>query len=120
MIEQGIEAAQAKESISVGLVWLSETFYMPDDKKYDLDNPKKLLDADQMIDYYFKLCNDKPIISYLEDPLHFTDFVGWNKMINKFKDHRVKLGSRRLYDNLEKLRKHCELATAETNPDLSE
>lgn len=61
-----------------------------------------------MIDYYFKLCSDKPIISYIEDPLYHGDFVGWNKLMNKFKDTKVKIGSRRLYQNIEKAKKHCE------------
>jgi enolase len=32
----------------------------------------------------------------------------------------VKIGSRRLYSNLDKAKKHCEVITAQTNPDLNE
>ncbi|CAK92439.1 unnamed protein product (macronuclear) [Paramecium tetraurelia] len=120
IIEQAIEAAQLKDHVQLGLVWLAELFYVPEEKKYDLDNPKKLLDADQLIDYYFKLCQEKPIIVYLEDPIHHTDIVGWTKITNKFKDSKVKLGSRRLYSNIDKAKKHCEILSQQTNPELSE
>ncbi|CAD8044068.1 unnamed protein product [Paramecium primaurelia] len=120
IIEQAIDAAQLKDQVQLGLVWLAELFYVPEEKKYDLDNPKKLLDADQLIDYYFKLCQEKPIIVYLEDPIHHSDIVGWTKITNKFKDSKVKLGSRRLYSNIEKAKKHCEILTLQTNPELTE
>ena len=61
-----------------------------------------------MIDYFFKLCNDKQIIQYMEDPLHFNDIIGWNKLLTKFKDSKVKIGSRRVYSTLEKAKKNCE------------
>lgn len=44
---------------------MADNFYNPDQKKYELENPKALLDTDQLVEYYFKLCNDRPLISYI-------------------------------------------------------
>lgn len=35
---------------------MADLFYNADQKKYELENPKQLLDVDQLIDFYFKLC----------------------------------------------------------------
>jgi len=34
-----------------------------------------------MIDYLIKLLTDKPIITYLEDPLASTEIASWSKLI---------------------------------------
>lgn len=53
-----------------------------------------------MIEFYYKLCQDKPIISYMEDPLLTTDDVAYNKMIEKFASHpSVKIASRKVMEN---------------------
>lgn len=59
---------------------MADNFYNPDQKKYELENPKALLDVNQLIDYYFKLCTERPLISYIEDPIFSEDLVGWNKL----------------------------------------
>jgi enolase len=46
-----------------------------------MENPKALLDTDQLIEYYFKLANDKPLISYYEDPVFTEDLVAWGKLL---------------------------------------
>lgn len=57
MVEEAI--ATVKEKVSIGIVWQADLFYNPDKKNYELDNPKQPFDTDQLIEYYFKLCNDK-------------------------------------------------------------
>ena len=69
IIEDAIVASGAKDHFKIGISWQADTLYSPDTKKYELENPKVPFDNDQMIDYMIKLLNDKPIISYLEDPL---------------------------------------------------
>lgn len=59
---------------------MADNFYVPDQKKYELENPKALLDTDQLIDYYFKLSTDKPIITYFEDPVFLEDQAAWLKV----------------------------------------
>lgn len=42
---------------------------------------KKPPDADQLIDFYLKFCNDHPLINFLEDPIADVDIEGWKKIM---------------------------------------
>lgn len=64
IVEDAIVSTNNKDKFSVGISWMADNFYVPEQKKYELENPKALLDTDQLIDYYFKLATDKPIITY--------------------------------------------------------
>ena len=74
-------AGNSKDKISVGISWMSDNFYNPDQKKYELENPKALLDLDQLIEYYFKLATDRPSITYMEDGVFSEDVLGWNRWV---------------------------------------
>lgn len=80
IVEDAINSCNAKDHFSIGLSWMADTFFSPDTKKYELENPKTPFDNDQMIDYLVKLLQDKPIIQYLEDPLAFTEKASWTKL----------------------------------------
>lgn len=51
-----------------------------------------------MIDYLFKLLQEKPSIVYLEDPLASSEKGAWRKLITKIRDteatKNVKIGTR--------------------------
>ena len=51
-----------KDVVKIGLEFAAYDLYRPDHKKYELENsnPKGFLDTNQLIDYYFKLRNDRP------------------------------------------------------------
>jgi enolase len=51
--------------LGVGLSWAADSLFLPDTKKYELENPKTPFDNDQMIDYLFKMLQEKPAIQYL-------------------------------------------------------
>jgi enolase len=59
------------------------------------------------VDYYFKLCTDKPVISYLEDPVPPGDLAGWAKLTAKFTGSKVRLGSRKVYADEDSIRKYA-------------
>jgi enolase len=80
IVEDAINACNAKDMFGIGLSWAADTLYASDTKKYESENPKTPFDNDQMIDYLVKLCTDKPIISYLEDPLAATELASWKKL----------------------------------------
>lgn len=44
------------------------------------------------------------MIGYLEDPLAEEDVEGWRKLLLKFKDSKVEIGTRKLYSNINKLK----------------
>jgi enolase len=47
-----------------------------------------------MTEYYYKMCNEHPLIEYIEDPFAENDVHGNQKILRKFREHmpRVKLG----------------------------
>jgi len=51
------------------------------------------------IDFYYKLCVDKPLISYLEEPLLSTDAAGYQKLLDKLASTHAKLSSKKVVDN---------------------
>jgi len=44
MVEEAIKKSNLQESCSIGISWMADNFYNPDQKKYELENPKQLLD----------------------------------------------------------------------------
>lgn len=69
--------------MGIGLSWAADSLFLPDTKKYELENPKTPFDNDQMIDYLFKMLQEKPAIQYLEDPLASSEKAAWRKLIVK-------------------------------------
>lgn len=49
LIEEAINATGSKEDARIGIVVQAENFYIPEQKKYELDNPKKPEDTDQLV-----------------------------------------------------------------------
>ena len=46
-----------------------------------------------------KLCADKPLISYIEEPLLSTDETGYQKLLEKLATTSVKVSSKRVFEN---------------------
>jgi enolase len=93
MLEDAINQCGLKDVIKIGLEFNANDLYKPDLKKYEMENPnpKNFLDLNQLVnlfriinifkvDFYFKLCTDKPSIGYLEDPIIADDPDGWTKL----------------------------------------
>jgi hypothetical protein len=47
-----------------------------------------------LVEWYVKMCNEHPLLEYLEDPLVEGDATGYQKILKRFKDAcpRVKIG----------------------------
>lgn len=98
-----------------------------DKKNYELDNPKQIMDADQLIEYYFKLSQDRPLIQYMEDPLFSGDHKGWLKLLvsnffyikkARFKNTNVKIGSRKVITTVEQATANCIKVSLDTAPGI--
>jgi enolase len=81
-LDDAINQCGLKDIVKVGLEFSANDLYKPDVKKYEMENPnpKNFLDLNQLVDFYFKLCTDKPSIGYLEDPIIAEDPDGWIKL----------------------------------------
>jgi hypothetical protein len=71
-----------------------ESVFLRDQNKYDLEGPKNLFDTDQLIEWLVKMCNEHPLLEYLEDPLVDGDPAAYQRLLKRFKDAapRVKIG----------------------------
>lgn len=47
----------------------AEANFLKDQQKYDYEGPKNLMDYNQIGDYWVKMCNEHPLVEYVEDPL---------------------------------------------------
>ena len=47
-----------------------------------------------LVEWYVKMCNEHPLLEYLEDPLVEGDVTGYQKILKRFKEScpRVKIG----------------------------
>ncbi|KRW98897.1 hypothetical protein PPERSA_09422 [Pseudocohnilembus persalinus] len=118
-IEEAINKTPYKSQVCLGLSMMADNLYNQEKKLYELENPKQLLDLNQLIDYYLKLSKDKPIIEYLEDPIISDDHDGWALIIQKFQNTGVKIGSRLLYKTINEIKQLSNPLTNEDLPDIS-
>lgn len=68
------KAGYTTRQIKLALDCASSEFYK--DGKYQLEWEGKVLDSNELVDYYKTLVKKYPIIS-IEDPMHEDDFDGW-------------------------------------------
>ena len=83
LIEQLIKDIN-DENIYFGIDCNSNNYYNEKDNTYEMDGFKKPINSDELIDFYIKLCNDHPLLLYLEEPLAEKDKEGWEKLTEKF------------------------------------
>lgn len=62
MLDEVINQNGAKDQVKIGIEWAADNFYQAAATKYELENPnpKNFLDTNQLIDFYLKLCTDRP------------------------------------------------------------
>lgn len=49
MVEEAINKTNFKDKVGIGISMMADNLYIPDQKKYELENPKLLLDTDAMV-----------------------------------------------------------------------
>jgi enolase len=63
-----------------------------------------------LTDYLFKMANDHPLLTYIEDPFAQGDIVGYQKVINKFKETKMCISVKNWFgSDLVELQKHIAL-----------
>ena len=105
-------APPPKNVFSIGINCDANNLFNKDPKdpnKYEIEGVKTQSSMQQLIEYYIKLCQDHPLISYIEDPFADSDMEGFRK----FKEAMahaglgyVKIGMRSIFrdSNLVKVR----------------
>jgi len=67
--------------------------------KYDMEGPKNLFDQDMLTEYFMKMCNEHPLLEYLEDPMADGDVLGYQKILKRFREAqpRVRIGVKNFF-----------------------
>jgi len=97
LIEDAINQSGANaqsQCLTIGIQVDPDQFFIPEQGKYDVDGPKNLYDAKMLADWYVKLCNEHPLLAYIEDPIRVGDVDAWRlcQMTVKEKHPGVQLG----------------------------
>ena len=78
----------------------SQSSYMADQERYDIEGPKNLFDSQQLIDWLFKMASDHPLLTYIEDAMASGDIQGYKKLLEKFKgSSKVKIGVKNWFES---------------------
>lgn len=107
IVEDAIVSTNNKDRFTIGISWMADNFYVPEQKKYELENPKALLDTDQLVEFLFKLASDKPLISYYEDPVFGDDQVAWGKILVTIDSNQDEIQRYESQDRLQKTICEC-------------
>jgi enolase len=72
-----------RKFLTIGINCDSNTYYMAEQEKYDIEGPKNLFDSTMLADYWVKMAKDHPLLTYIEDPFAEGDVRGYQKLIKK-------------------------------------
>ena len=106
LLENIINETGANDKLYFGIDCNANNFYNESNNTYEMDGFKKPPEIDELINFYIKLCDEHPLLKYLEDPLINNDSEGWKKLIEKFSEEKpdVKIVNKRIYnDDFQKL-----------------
>lgn len=70
----------------------ADQYLVPEQGKYDLDGPKNLYDNKMLIDWYLKIVQEHPLVTYIEDGIRAGDNVGWQQLCAALKAKNVQAG----------------------------
>jgi len=113
VIVMAIEKAGYKpgEDLKIAVDSAASSFYLEDEKIYDMAGEGVKKTAAEMVDYYEEMINKYPIIS-IEDGLAEEDWEGWNLM-NKRLGNRIQIvGDDIFVTNTKRLKKGIEEKSA--------
>jgi hypothetical protein len=106
LLENIINETGASDKLYFGIDCNANNYYNETNNTYEMDGFKKPPEIDELINFYIKLCDEHPLLKYLEDPLINNDSEGWKKLIEKFSEEKpdVKIVNKRIYnDDFQKL-----------------
>lgn len=96
MLEDAISSTglntNERKVLQIGINADSQTSFIEESSKYDIEGPKNLFDQTMLADWFTKLAQDHPLLTYIEDPFAEGDVLGYQKVIRRFKGTQVKIG----------------------------
>ena len=100
LLETIISECQS-DKLYYGIECNANNYYNEADNTYEMDGFKKPPLTEELIDFYIKLCQDHPLLKYLEDPIANKDERGWGNLLEKFKNEKpdVKISCKSLIND---------------------
>lgn len=96
MLEDAISSTglntNERKVLQIGINADSQSSFIEESSKYDIEGPKNLFDQTMLADWFTKLAQDHPLLTYIEDPFAEGDVLGYQKVIRRFKGTQVKIG----------------------------
>ena len=77
---------QDRKILTIGINADSQSSYLAEQEKYDIEGPKNLFDQTMLADWFVKMAQDHPLLTYIEDPFAEGDVLGYQKILRRFKD----------------------------------
>ncbi|SMP38895.1 phosphopyruvate hydratase [Anoxynatronum buryatiense] len=113
VIVEAIEKAGYKpgEDIKIAVDAAASSFYLEDEKIYDLAGEGVKKTAEEMVDYYEEMINKYPILS-IEDGLAEEDWDGWNLMTKRLGNRIQIVGDDIFVTNTKRLKKGIQQKSA--------
>jgi enolase len=113
VIVQAIEKAGYKpgEDLKIAIDSAASSFYLEEEKIYDLAGEGVKKTAEEMVDYYEEMVNKYPIIS-IEDGLAEEDWEGWSLLTKRLGNHIQIVGDDIFVTNTTRLKKGIEQKSA--------
>jgi enolase len=110
VIMEAIELAgyKAGKEIFIALDPAASSFYLTDEKVYNLASEGKKLSSSQMVDYYVDLVKKYPIAS-IEDGMAEDDWDGWKLMTDKLGAKIQLVGDDLFVTNTERLKRGIDM-----------
>lgn len=71
-----------------------------DPNKYEVEGMKTQTASAQLVEYYVKMCQDHPLLTYLEDPMADADMDGYRKLREALRENglnHVQIGMRSIF-----------------------
>ena len=81
-----------RKYLTIGINADGHANYVEESNRYDIEGPKSLFDQTMLADWFVKLAQDHPLLTYIEDPFADGDVLGYQKILRRFKDTQVKVG----------------------------
>ena len=103
---------EERQPFKIGVSCDSNNWFVEEANKYEWDGPKNQMDVDQLIEFYEKMCNDHPLLEYIEDPMQKGEIKGVKKFMEKLTTShpKVKVGINSMFNsNLDTIKEFTQL-----------
>lgn len=104
-----------RKFLTIGINADSQSSFLEDQNRYDIEGPKNLFDQTMLADYFVKMAQDHPLLAYIEDPFADGDILGYQKILRRFKDTQVKIGVKSWFgSDLESIQEYTQFVQPES------